>query len=264
VKIGKPVFANNWHTYCSASNMSSINLKVGENMRINTILITIFAITMLLVPGAKAAQAGTGLAAAALNTFRSVNFDSAGDSDNGSDSISVPEPGKPALIIASDAMLDPVSSSDKVAIGKDLDWHIKLAISYSAKSGQINVKNNLIKLLYKGTLEEKYAFVYSNGQKYQFPDRFVTRNTSQQICVSSHNEHVCNNKEVCKTVCAAGAVVCYAVTLPSGLPSQVCGPGAAVCNLVCAVVPDCSDVNVCDEWVDPPHQNGTDSNGNQE
>lgn len=224
-------------------------------MKKSNILIAVVVLVVAMGSEAKAATAGVGYDVNKLNTLRSENFDTAGGRNKGDMFISIPGLGKPTPVIASDTTSDLIFSSDKDAMEKHLDWYIKVAISYSETTGQLNVKNNLIKLLQKGTLEEKYAFVYNKGEVYEFPERFITRYPGQQICVASHQEQECVNQLVCRMVCAAGGAAA------GGVAGAV---GATVCNQVCESVPKCSNVTVCDQYVTEPMNHGQDSHGNWE
>ena len=189
------------------------------NKKIN-IGIVVFAVVVAVSSVVMAETGSAGYGLSKLNTLRSVNLDSAASIYSGDASMAVPEPSKPEPVIDS----DPIVVSDKDVMARNLDWYIKVAIAYSETSGQFNVKSNLIKLLWSGTLEEKYAFVYNKGDSYKFPERLISRYPGQQICVASHQEQECVNQLVCRMVCAAaGAAV-------GGVAGAV---GAVVCNQVC-------------------------------
>lgn len=221
-------------------------------MKKGNILIAVFAV---IVVAASAASAASN--AGRLHSLRSVNFNSNADGYNGDDSLSIPEPGKPVSVIVSEAIADSGSGSEKPAFEENLDWRIKVAIVFSETAKQYGVKRNLIKLLREGTIEEKHGFVYNNGEGYKFPVRFAEKSVPQ-ICAKEHTERECINREVCRNVGHVGAIVCYI----GSAGNQICGVGATVWELVCSIVPECTDVPICDEWVDAPHVNGTDSNGN--
>jgi hypothetical protein len=152
--------------------------------------------------------------------------------------------------------------SDKIGkqeFDKNLDYSIKTAIGYCRKNNiDESITNNFNELLVHGTKDEKYNFIYGDqfsynqiyGRKiensqFNMPVIKIPEPICGPTCVEWGTKEVCVDKEVCETVCVAGAVVCYTITLPSGLPSTVCGPGAAVCNLVCKLKPNCTNVPVC-------------------
>ncbi len=213
-------------------------------------LIAVFAV-MSIVSGIGAAYADENFTAGAMGSLRNVSFDTASGDHAGVECQVVPEPGK--LVPAAD---------DSIGMENNLNRVIKVAIVYSETTGPVSIKPDLIKLLQKGTLEEKYAFVYNKGGSYEFPARFVTRNYVPQVCVSSHKEQECHNQLVCNIVCDAAAGAAAAGSGPAA--GAVIGGGAAVCHKVCESVPNCSDITVCDQWVDSPQNHGTDSHGNWE
>ncbi|MBI4657063.1 MAG: hypothetical protein HY746_10015 [Elusimicrobia bacterium] len=149
---------------------------------------------------------------------------------------------------------------DKKEFNKNLDYSIKSAIEYCRKNNIDEfITDNFKKLLVYGTEDEKIEFIKST--KYLFPKKFrsgrevdfnehlnLESKGVTPVCIKWEKQEVCVDKEVCETVCVAGAVTCYAITLPSGLPSTVCGAGAAVCTLVCKLKPKCTNVPVCVEW----------------
>ena len=166
------------------------------------------------------------------NSLRAVSFDTANSAYTAREAIAIPEPGNPQ-----------VSGDNKEALAVKLDWSIKTGIEYCELHKQFILKNKLIKLLQNGTFDEKYKFVYDIGEK-----------SYRLNCLASHQEQVCIDREVCKNVCVAGGVVCY---IASG-GNKICGPGAAVCSLVCSMVPQCTMVTVCDQATqdDTWHGNG--------
>jgi len=140
-----------------------------------------------------------------------------------------------------------------------LDNSIKSAIEHCKKNKFDILEKNFNKLLEKGTMEEKYKFVYNNKESYNFPKRIVkfrNKNIKQDFnnlvkvggthtsCIASHEEEVCDNKEVCTNVCHAGTIVCY---IGSG-GNSICTPLAAGCYLSCTLVPECRMQTICDEW----------------
>lgn len=165
-------------------------------------------------------------------TLRTVSFDTANSSYVEREAIAIPEPGKPEVLkVSGDAIASSYGSNKEELIVK-LDWSIKTGIEYCELHKQFILKNKLIRLLRNGTFDEKYEFVYNTGEK-----------SCRLNCLASHKEEVCIDREVCKNVCTAGGVVCW---IASG-GNTVCGPGAAVCTLVCAIVPKCTTITVCDQ-----------------
>jgi hypothetical protein len=170
----------------------------------------------------------------------------------------------------------PVKSDLRDAIGEadEVNHSIGTAIKDCEKKGYGTLKTQFEKLLTQGLPQEKLDFVYNTKKTYKIPSRAIfgaeTADAAQSManaskssgaCVASHTEQICIDRNVCHTVCTAGQLVCYAV--PGGAP--YCGPGAAVCNLVCAIVPECTNSTVCDNWQPYPNtQNGDsiDDNGN--
>jgi hypothetical protein len=176
------------------------------------------------------------------NALRTVSFDTANSSYMRKEEIAIPQPGKPEVVTVSG---DAIASSgiNKEYLTIKLDWSIKTGIEYCEIHKQFVLKNELIRLLQNGTFAEKYEFVYTTGRK-----------SRRLNCLASHKEEVCIDREVCKNVCTAGGVVCY---VASG-GNTLCGPGAAVCSLVCTMVPKCTTVTVCDQLTqdDTYHGNG--------
>lgn len=222
-----------------------------------SMLAAVFGVIIAAAMAASATSVDLGLNAGKLHSLRNVSFDFAADGANEDDAISIPEPGKPVSVIVSGAIADTVPSGENKSLEAHLDWRIKVAIAYSETARQFAVKRNLIKLLREGTIEEKHGFVYNNKEGYKFPVRFAAKSVPQ-ICAKEHTERECINREVCRNVGHVGAIVCYI----GSAGNQICGVGATVWELVCSIVPECSDVPICDEWVDAPHVYGTDSNGN--
>ncbi len=167
-----------------------------------------------------------------------------------------------------------VESFDMKGEEDELNRSIGTAIKDCEKKGFVVLKTKFEKLLTEGIPQEKHDFVYNTKQTYEIPRRMfigtdtaaATKNLqdgtkSSGACVASHTEQHCIDRNVCHTVCTAGQLVCYAV--PGGAP--YCGPGAAVCNLICAIVPECTTSTVCDSWLPYPNTHNGDSiddNGN--
>lgn len=146
-----------------------------------------------------------------------------------------------------------------------LDNSIKSAIE-DCKKNKFNIlENNFNNLLKIGTVKEKQEFVYGSNKNYSFPKRivklegeknklnileFVRVGGCHETCVASHTEQQCSNRQVCHNVCHAGQIVCHMVGVVGGIPPlhQVCSAGAPVCHLVCEIIPECSNVTICDEW----------------
>ena len=146
-----------------------------------------------------------------------------------------------------------------------LDNSIKSAIE-DCKKNKFNIlENNFKKLLKKGTLKEKYNFVYNNEKSYAFPMRIVkfnnediqrdfTKLSKSKVCLSYSTKEQCLNRYVCRAICTfvGGAVGGWAGCAIGYVSSEAC-----------AWVKECSPTKVCDEWIDDPFLNhGQDSNGN--
>ena len=125
-------------------------------------------------------------------------------------------------------------------------------------------------------MKEKYNFVYNNEKSYDFPKRIVklehrsnqpnfgdlSKVKQGRTCVASHVEEVCINQPVCRVVCtAAGAGIGAAAGGGVGTAVGI-GVGTQICKELCNLVPKCSNTTVCDEWQEPIHNIGQDSNGN--
>ena len=196
---------------------------------------------------------------------KTVNFGIVNNTCENGNLISVPDPEKPAISTVSDVAGVTAHDDNKTAVAK-LDWSIKFSIENSKKNNADLMQENLKKLLVYGTIEEKRSFVYGNEKKYTFPSRIVQgfaadsksqwdlKHVSKGIpaCISWGSKEVCVDRQDCKDVCVAGAVVCYAVTSIFAVVSTVCGPGAAVCTLTCVIKPECTNIPVCLEMGEVP------------
>lgn len=175
----------------------------------------------------------------------------------------VPDPVEP--VVATEPGND--ASSQRRVVAEKLDTIIVLSIESSKNSVPPFARESLKKLLAQGTMEEKLSFVSGNQKKYTFPARIAQglavenndigsdfHRISKGIpaCVSWGSKEVCVDRQVCKDVCVAGAVTCYAVTSVTGVATTVCGPGAAVCTLACIIKPECTSVPVCLEMGEVP------------
>jgi len=226
-------------------------------MNKNKIAIAVFA-AMALVSTATADIVFAGFNEKESGILRNISFEIKSGADQDA-ALTVPEPGLPALYNNTTAIL---LGSNKGDLASNPDWFIKAAIAYSEGNRKFEIRDSLIKLLRKGTPEEKSAFVYHKDGEYMFPERLVSRNFVPQICASSHQEQQCHNQLVCNIVCDAAAGAIGSGAGPAA--GAAIGAGAAVCHEVCKNVPNCSNITVCDQWVDAPQTHGTDSHGHWE
>lgn len=158
-----------------------------------------------------------------------------------------------------------------------VDGIIKGAADYSSEKGMRGLAKDFQNLLTYGTYKEKFAFVYNKDVSYRFPDkiaaikmnadkgaasdRFGMGNKSQ-TCFASHDEQVCNQKKVCRYVCAG--TFTGLGSLGGGFGAGVgLGIGHELCQDICEDIEECTTVTVCDQWVTDPGTEGlTDSHGN--
>ncbi|OGR66611.1 MAG: hypothetical protein A2X31_04635 [Elusimicrobia bacterium GWB2_63_22] len=127
-----------------------------------------------------------------------------------------------------------------------MDETIGYAINYANNHRKFVISASAARLLKEGTPEQKLDFIsVTEGSDYDFPWNADKSASSRCGCVRWGTTQTCVDKNDCKTVCTAGQVTCHIASYVAGTPQWVCGAGAAVCNLVCTVVPVCTSTPIC-------------------
>ena len=66
-------------------------------------------------------------------------------------------------------------------------------------------------------------------------------------CIEGHLTNQCVNQKVCKVVCSVGSTMAGAKSVSAGGKIGAAA-GGEVCNELCELVPECSDIYVCDRY----------------
>lgn len=150
---------------------------------------------------------------------------------------------------------------EEAAVERRFNATILAGVASAHKREANRLASLLRQLLTEGTLMEKAEYAASAGSTYSLPNRLAKPTETARFrpaadggvqcratrCLQSHTEQVCNNRSICKVVCA-GAVGGIGGAIGGGVGGGVGVGGAVACNEVCQTVPECRSVTVCDQY----------------